>query len=217
VDLDAFHDPGPPPASHFYDVLAGTSEGLGLLVAEVSGPAGTLASAKAKIRGAVHCFVPIHPSPADLLDRAARVLRHALPGECAVSLAYARLLPLERSLTISAAGTIPVFLWRSATRIAYQIGRSNPSLNCASLKSPGPIQEETFPFDVGDRLLLCSPGLQRLQDGPDHEGASPIVLTAHRAADSTSSEFLGSLLQSVYPRDKSGSVNLTLLTARLTA
>lgn len=141
-------------AGDFYDFL-GHDEGLGILIADVSGHGIPAALSASMVKVAVRAQMQNAEDPARVLCGMNSILHGNLDGQF-VSAGYLYLNPGRATMTYAGAGHPPLLLWHSCSRKAETLVENGFPLG---IFPDGAYHARQLPLATGDRCVLYTDGL----------------------------------------------------------
>ncbi len=187
----------------YFDYLPMGEGRLGVLVSDVAGHGIGPALVMAATRTGLWSLVAAGHGLAEILDRTNTMLCDSTPDNCFVTLAFAEIDPVTRSLRYVNCGHSAGYLLDHQGTLKARLASTAPPLGCLPAFEVGPIPEHALA--TGDVLVLLTDGVTEAESpqnqffgerralevvrGHLHESAAVIVAALHRAAR----EFRGSL------------------------
>ena len=164
LEIHARYAPAGSVAGDFYDILT-DGQGLGVLIADVSGHGVPAALSASMLKVAFRAQVEQMSNPAEVLAGLNRTLSGML-GEQFITAAYVYFDAALRELRYAGAGHPPILLWRSAARRIESLEENGLLL--------GPFAGAQYsaigsPFEPGDRCLLYTDGLVEASNRKEEE------------------------------------------------
>lgn len=157
-------------AGDFYDFIS-RDDGLGVLVADVSGHGIPAALSASMVKVAVRSQMDHASQPDAVLHGMNSILCGNLQGQF-VSAGYLFLNPIQGKLTYSGAGHPPLLVWRSRNRQVDSIEENGFPLG---IFADGSYTAKAAPLAQGDRCLLYTDGLLEAPDPAGEEFGSERV------------------------------------------
>jgi sigma-B regulation protein RsbU (phosphoserine phosphatase) len=155
----------------YYDYMTVGEQRLGLLIADVSGKGTSAALYMAELKGLMLSLSQLYTSPRQLLINANAILSHHLDSRSFITITYAVVDVVQRTLTYARAGHCPLI---------YVPGPYAPSRAAQILAPDGLVlglqiddggqrftrllQEVTVPLGTGDLFLFYTDGLTEAMD-----------------------------------------------------
>lgn len=168
VEIQARYAPAGSVAGDFYDVLS-DGDGLGILIADVSGHGVPAALSASMLKVALHAQTEQMGSPGKVLTGLNSSLCGPL-GNQFLTAAYVFVDTARRELRYAGAGHPPILLWRSATHQVEDLEENGLFI--------GPFPQAQYatglsPFEPGDRCLLYTDGLVEATNANSEEFGAP--------------------------------------------
>jgi sigma-B regulation protein RsbU (phosphoserine phosphatase) len=141
-------------AGDFFDVL-NNNDGLGVLIADVSGHGIPAALSASMVKVAVRAQMDRAADPAEVLHGMNSILCGNLQGQF-VSAGYLFLNPARNTLVYAGAGHPPLLVYRSCSRIVESLEENGFPLG---IFPEGNYKAKSAPLENGDRCVLYTDGL----------------------------------------------------------
>lgn len=158
----------------YYDFLPVDDHRVGVLIADVSGKGTSAALYMAELKGLVLSLSRIHLSPRDLLINANRIIAPHLDARSFITMTYAVVDLLARTITYARAGHTPLIYvpakGRSGTRMAQVLAPDGLVLGLKvddGRMFESLLEEETIPLQPGDLYLFFTDGITEAMDATD--------------------------------------------------
>jgi sigma-B regulation protein RsbU (phosphoserine phosphatase) len=148
----------------WYDFIPFSDGCWGLVLADVSGKGTAAALLMSATRGMLRSLAETCGSPAEVLGKLNRLMVEDFPPGRFVTLVYAVLDPVNRTLKFASAGHLPPLLVHEGRARAVETERGTP-LGLVS----GEFSETTVELREGSRLLFYSDGITEAADIDDKE------------------------------------------------
>ena len=154
----------------YFDFLPLPDGGVGVLIADVAGKGTSAALYMAELKGLMLSLSRIHTSPRALLIEANRIISKHLDSRSFITMTYAVLDPLARTLTCARAGHCP-FLRIPAgpgPRRAEVLAPGGMVLGLnldEGERFEGCLEEISIPLDTGDLFCFFTDGISEAMDG----------------------------------------------------
>ena len=164
LEVHARYAPAGSVAGDFYDVLT-DGQGLGVLIADVSGHGVPAALSASMLKVALRAQVEQIASPAKVLAGLSRTLSGMI-GDQFITAAYVHFDTARRELCYAGAGHPPVLLWRAGAKTVESLEENGlflgpfPGAEYAAISTP---------FEPGDRCLLYTDGLVEASNRKNEE------------------------------------------------
>jgi len=156
-DLAGISHPAESAGGDYFDFLPMADNGLGLVVADVSGHGVGPALLMAETRAYLRPLARRHATPGEMLTIAQQLLAEDLGDERYITVLAVRLNPTERTLTYANAGHPPGLLLDGNGAIKYRLKRTGRPIGKQG-ETPYP-SSETIPLASGDVLLMLTDGV----------------------------------------------------------
>lgn len=154
LEVGSRYVPATSVAGDFYDFLA-NGDGLGVLIADVSGHGIPAALSASMVKVAVRAQMENADDPARVLYGMNSILHGNLQGQF-VTAGYLFLNPARGTLTYAGAGHPPLLLWHSCSRKAETLMENGKPLG---IFPDGSYKAKELPLAKGDRCVLYTDGL----------------------------------------------------------
>jgi sigma-B regulation protein RsbU (phosphoserine phosphatase) len=148
----------------WYDFIPFSDGCWGLVLADVSGKGTAAALLMSATRGMLRSLAETCGSPAEVLGKLNRLMVEDFPPGRFVTLVYAVLDPVNRTLKFASAGHLPPLLFDGSRALLVQTERGTP-LGLVS----GEFSETTVELREGSRLLFYSDGITEAVGAEDRE------------------------------------------------
>jgi serine phosphatase RsbU (regulator of sigma subunit) len=144
----------------YYDLLPLSDTRMGVLVADVSGKGTSAALYMAELKGLVLSLSRIHDSPARLLSEANRILSANMDSRSFITMTYAVVDTVGRTIRFARAGHNPVIHLETATRRTRVLAPQGMGLGMDAGDRFDEVLEETeVPLRSGDVFVFFTDGL----------------------------------------------------------
>lgn len=168
LEIAARFVPASSVAGDFYHFLVAGGEGMGVLVADVSGHGVPAALSASMVKVAMHAQSERVRNPGEVLAQLNSILCGNLQGQF-VTAAYAFIDVTNRRLTYAGAGHPPLLLWQALDAKVRSIEENGMVLG---MFSGGDYKAVSCPFDPCDRCLLYTDGLLEAPNASGEEFGS---------------------------------------------
>ena len=157
----------------YYDFLPLDDGRLGVLIADVAGKGTSAALYMAELKGLILSLSQLHRSPRQLLIDANRLIAPHLDDRSFITMTYAVIDPLGRTLTYARAGHCPLIYRPGSNGIDRTARVMTPGGLVVGLTLPDGdifarlLEEETLALHQGDLLVLFTDGITEAMNGGD--------------------------------------------------
>jgi sigma-B regulation protein RsbU (phosphoserine phosphatase) len=191
IDIASICVPALEAGGDYYDFFPLDDGRLGVAIGDVTGKGMPAAIYMTLVKGIMASHATASSSPKDLLVRANRLVYQTFSRGSFVSMIYAVIDPVARTLTYARAGHNPLLLLRGGEMIA-QRAHGGMALGLAGTETfAGAITEVSLQLEAGDRLLLYTDGFsEAMNDAREDYGDSRLLGTALRHGDAASARDL---------------------------
>ncbi len=199
LDISGISIPALEVGGDFFDYLNGETNGLMVIVGDVSGKGTSAALYMSKVQGILRSLHEFHLSPSELFTRANRLLCHDLEKRSFVTVLGAQFNVSTRNVTFARAGHLPLFHYsarggtvRTLTPKGLGLGLNDEGLFAAELK------ELSLSYEPGDILVFVTDGVTEAHN-PSGElfGDERVVASVREHALKPAAEIQEALLRAV--------------------
>ncbi len=169
-EIEAHYRPGPEVGGDYYDVIELPDGRLFLMVASASGKGIPAAMLTVMARSFIAATAEKESSPAAIFKAVNRLLSPDLRRGMYVTALAAVLDPKSGTLTVANAGHNPLLRYEATTKGVAPVHSDGIALGF----DKGPVFERSLretevPFNPGDRIVLCTPGVFGIKDKDGRE------------------------------------------------
>lgn len=155
-DIAAFSRPAQIVTGDYFDFLHFEDGTHGLVVADVSGHGVSAGMLMSSLQTVFHTLTPETDSPVDVLTRINRLYIHNIKFSTFVTIFFAKLDPLSRTLSYASAGHNPPLLHRRSTEETYWL---KPTGAAIGLVEEYRSHLESVEMAEGDTLIIYTDGI----------------------------------------------------------
>src|SRR5215207_7560892 len=155
-DIAAFTRPAQIVTGDYFDFLQFEDGTHGFVVADVSGHGVSAGMLMSSLQTVFHTMTPETDSPVDVLKRINKLYIHNINFSTFVTIFFAKLDPLTRTLSYASAGHNPPLLHRRSTKETAWL---KPTGAAIGLLEDYRVHEESVKLEEGDILLLYTDGV----------------------------------------------------------
>ncbi|HEX7900784.1 MAG TPA: PP2C family protein-serine/threonine phosphatase [Planctomycetota bacterium] len=218
-DFDVHYQPAGEVGGDFYDFLEMGEGRLGILAADASGKGLAGALLMVEARAMIRAMASIASSPREILTAVNKVLLRDLQKGTFVTIFFALLDTVKRTLTMANAGHTPMLIWQEELK---QVVRHQPRgfvLGAATEARFGTsLDEGTVQLKPGDRFLLFTDGVSELMNPVSDEfGMERLEAWMAKNSSLSSSAFIRDLNIELegHQAGQQQSDDITIVTGRL--
>ena len=218
-DFDVHYQPAGEVGGDFYDFLPMGDGRLGILAADASGKGLAGALLMVEARAMIRAMASMAGSPREILTAVNRVLLRDLRKGTFVTIFFALLDTVKRSLTMASAGHTPMLVWREKSQTVVRLQPRGFVLGAASEARFGTsLDEGSVELQPGDRFLLFTDGVSELMNPVSDEfGMERLEAWMSKNSQMSSLAFIRSLNNELEGH-RAGQVqsdDITIVTGRL--
>ena len=213
LDIATFSRPAQIVTGDYFDFVHFKDGAPGLVIADVSGHGVSAGMFMTSLQTAFHTLAPDTISPLEVLERINRLYIHNINFTTFVTVFFARLEPLTRTLCYANAGH-PALLYRAATGEFLSLQRTGPAIG---LVEDYPFRLEEVQLQSGDILVLYTDGLTEAMDAQHHQfGDAALADAVRKNKDASAEGLVAGILEAVnsYIRGAALADDITLMVSK---